>query len=211
MGRTVDRTFRDGFQFVPGYFDRASQEALRETLREILTASPLFRPVMPRTGKPFSVRMSNCGPLGWVADHSGYRYQALHPVTGAAWPPIPPALTGLWADLAPGAPPPEACLINYYHADAKMGLHQDRDEQTFEAPVISISLGDTAVFRLGGQTRKEPTRSFKLSSGDVIVLGGQARIAYHGIDRILAGTSSLLKNGGQINLTLRRVTAPTAA
>ncbi len=91
---------------------------------------------------------------------------------------------------------------------ARMGLHQDRDEAIFEAPVVSVSLGDTATFRVGGTNRKDPTKSFRLNSGDVVVLGGDARLAYHGIDRILGGTSKLLKNGGRINLTLRRVTAP---
>lgn len=196
----------DGFRLLPGAFDRDRQEALVALIREILEEAPLFQPVMPRTGKPFSVRMSNCGPLGWVSDINSYRYQATHPVTARPWPPMPEMLTDLWQTVAPESPPAEACLINFYHADAKMGLHQDRDEQTFDAPVVSISLGDTATFRIGGTTRKGPTASMRLASGDVVVLGGDARLAYHGIDRILKGSSTLLKNGGRINLTLRRVT-----
>jgi len=197
-----------GFQLLPEHLDRTAQEDLRDAIRLLLADAPLFTPAMPRTGKPFSVRMSNCGPLGWVADKSGYRYQAIHPVTGTPWPAIPDMLMELWKTLAPTAPPPEACLINFYETAAKMGLHQDRDEETFDAPVLSVSLGDTAVFRLGGRTRKDPTRSFKLASGDVVVLGGEARLAYHGVDRLIPGSSTLLKNGGRINLTLRRVTAP---
>lgn len=177
-----------------------------EEIRRVLEGAPLFRPVMPRTGKPFSVRMSNCGPLGWVSDLDGYRYQATHPVTGEPWPAMPQMLIDLWTALAPDSPPAEACLINFYETAARMGLHQDRDEETFDAPVVSVSLGDTATFRIGGTARKGPTKSFRLASGDVVVLGGEARLAYHGIDRILAGTSTLLKNGGRINLTLRRVT-----
>ncbi|WP_298818662.1 alpha-ketoglutarate-dependent dioxygenase AlkB [uncultured Roseibium sp.] len=196
-----------GFKYLPGYFDRTTQEFLLKEVRSCVAKAPLFQPVMPRTGKAFSVKMSNCGPLGWVSDINGYRYQQAHPDTGAPWPGIPLALQKLWKDLAPSAQPPQACLINFYEQSARMGLHQDRDEQTFEAPVISVSLGDTATFRVGGLSRKDPTRSFRLQSGDVVVLGGEARLVFHGIDRVLSGTSSLLKNGGRINLTLRRVTA----
>ncbi|MET1413094.1 alpha-ketoglutarate-dependent dioxygenase AlkB [Roseibium sp. HPY-6] len=197
-----------GLAYLPEYFDRERQASLLEDIRGVVETAPLYQPVMPKTGKPFSVKMSNCGPLGWVSDINGYRYQSEHPDTREPWPDMPPALLSLWRDLAPEAPPPEACLINYYEAGARMGLHQDRDEETFEAPVISVSLGETATFRVGGLTRKDPTRSFRLQSGDVVVLGGGARLAYHGIDRVLAGTSTLLKNGGRINLTLRRVTPP---
>lgn len=196
----------DGLKLLPGYFNDPAQKELVEDLRQILVKAPLFLPVMPRTGKPFSVRMSNCGPFGWVSDINGYRYQSTHPLTGEPWPAIPQILMDLWRNVAPDAPEPEACLINFYETSAKMGLHQDRDEETFDAPVVSVSLGDTATFRVGGTTRGGKTSSFRLASGDVIVLGGDARLAYHGIDRILKDTSTLLKNGGRINLTLRRVT-----
>lgn len=195
----------EGFRLVPGYFDRAGQQALVAAVREVVAAAPLFTPVMPRTGRPFSVRMSNCGPLGWVSDRDGYRYQAHHPETGKPWPPLPGQLEELWAALAPGQSPAQACLINFYPPGARMGLHQDRDERDFSAPVVSVSLGATAIFRLGGTSRKAPTRSFKLTSGDVLLLGGEARLAFHGIDRIIPGTSTLLKDDGRINLTLRRV------
>jgi alkylated DNA repair protein (DNA oxidative demethylase) len=156
-----------------------------------------------------SVRMTNCGPLGWITDKDGgYRYQATHPATGKPWPPMPPILHDLWQDLADYPAPPEACLVNYYTSEAKMGLHQDKDEKDFSAPVLSVSLGDTAIFRLGGRSRKDPTRKFNLNSGDVVMLGGDDRLAFHGIDRILPGTSDLLEEGGRINLTLRRVTKP---
>ena len=195
-----------GVTHFPGYLDRAAQEALRDDLREILRAAPLFQPRMPRTGKAFSVRMSNCGALGWVADEKGYRYQALHPDTGAPWPPMPARVVEAWRELAPAAPPPQACLINAYDADARMGLHQDRDEEDFGAPVVSLSLGDTCLFRVGGLSRGAPTRSFRLQSGDAMTLGGPARLAFHGVDRIVAGSSTLLAQGGRLNLTLRRVT-----
>jgi alkylated DNA repair protein (DNA oxidative demethylase) len=194
-----------GLVHYSGYLDRAAQEALREDLRAVLALAPLFRPRMPRTGKAFSVCMSNCGPLGWVSDETGYRYQPTHPTTGAPWPAMPARLLQAWAELTPGAPPPEACLINFYDSHARMGLHQDRDEDELSAPIVSLSLGDTALFRVGGLTRGAPTRSFRLASGDAMTLGGPARLAFHGVDRILAGSSTLLAEGGRINLTLRRV------
>jgi alkylated DNA repair protein (DNA oxidative demethylase) len=195
-----------GLIHYPGRLDRAAQEALREELRAALAAAPLFKPRTPGAGKPFSVSMSNCGPLGWVSDERGYRYQPTHPITGAPWPAMPSALIEAWAELAPGAPPPEACLISYYGPGARMGLHQDRDEAELAAPVVSLSLGDTALFRVGGLTRGPPTRSFRLASGDAMTLGGPARLAFHGVDRIFAASSTLLAEGGRINLTLRRVT-----
>jgi alkylated DNA repair protein (DNA oxidative demethylase) len=176
-------------------------------VRKIIAAAPLFTPVMPRTGKPFSVRMTNCGPLGWVSDRDGYRYQPTHPQTGQPWPEMPALLLDAWRDLGGTDAPPQACLINYYAADARMSLHQDRDEEDFAAPVVSLSLGDTALFRIGGTHRAGgPTKSFRLASGDGFVLGGAARLAFHGVDRILPGTSTLLEEGGRFNLTLRRVT-----
>jgi DNA oxidative demethylase len=199
-----------GLRLYPGYLDRAAQEDLLAAVHGVLRAAPLFTPRMPKSGRPFTVRMSNCGPLGWVSDESGYRYQPVHPGTGEAWPAMPSLLSALWRELARYPDPPEACLINFYDPGAKMGLHQDRDEVDFGAPVVSISLGDSCLFRLGGQKRSERTRSFRLSSGDIVVLGGEARLAFHGVDRIYPGTSRLLPEGGRINLTLRRVTRGTS-
>jgi alkylated DNA repair protein (DNA oxidative demethylase) len=195
-----------GVDHFPGFLDRAGQEALRDEALAILAEAPPFRPRMPRTGKPFSVLMSNCGPLGWVSDEAGYRYQPAHPETGRPWPQMPPSLIAAWGRIAPSAPPPEACLINLYDASARMGLHQDRDEEELAAPVVSLSLGDTALFRVGGLQRNAPTRSFRLASGDAVALQDEGRLAFHGVDRILAGSSTLLPQGGRINLTLRRVT-----
>ena len=192
----------------PGWLDRAAQEALVGSLREVATSAPFFTPRMPKTGKPFSVKMTNCGALGWVSDERGYRYQPLHPESGMPWPPMPDVLTRAWADLADYPHQPEACLVNFYGSAAKMGLHQDHDEQDFDAPVLSISLGDTGVFRVGGTTRGGPTISVKLQSGDALSFGGPARLAFHGIDRIIPSTSTLLPQGGRINLTMRRVTKP---
>lgn len=195
-----------GFRRFASHFDRPRQERLRDTVLEAVAEAPLLTPVMPRTGRPFSVRMTNFGPLGWVSDRMGYRYQASHPVTGRPWPPIPETLLELWSLLAAYPHPPEACLVNVYRPGARMGLHRDADEEDFAAPVLSVSLGDTAVFRIGGTARTDPTASFDLASGDVLVMGGASRLAYHGVDRIKAGTSTLLAEPGRINLTLRRVT-----
>lgn len=188
-----------------GYLDRAAQEQLVAELRDLLAQAPLFTPRMPKTGKPFSVRMSNCGPLGWVSDEMGYRYQPTHPETGRPWPAFPERLLAAWQELAGTALQPEACLINWYGEGARMGLHQDRDEEEFAAPVLSLSLGDTAVFRIGGRERGDPTRSIRLASGDALLLSGPSRLAFHGVDRVIPGSSTLLKQGGRINLTLRRV------
>ncbi len=196
-------------QYFPERLDEAEQSALLAALRLIIAEAPLFTPTMPRSGNPLSVRMTNCGPLGWVTDKErGYRYQSTHPVTGSPWPPMPQMLLDLWQEVADYPFPPEACLVNYYAGDAKMGLHQDKDEEDFAAPVVSVSLGDTGLFRVGGQSRKDPTKQLELKSGDVVVLGGADRLAYHGIDRILHGTSILLAEEGRFNLTLRRVTKP---
>jgi alkylated DNA repair protein (DNA oxidative demethylase) len=195
-----------GIRHLPDYLDRGRQEALVDAIRSVVAQAPLFVPVMPGTGKPMSVRMTNCGPLGWVTDRErGYRYQSTHPVTGQPWPGMPQELLAIWNDVAGYARPPEACLVNFYSDEARMGLHQDRDEQDLRAPVVSISLGNSCLFRVGGLQRNDRTLSFKLSSGDLVVLGGEGRLCFHGVDRIYPATSTLLKNGGRINLTLRRV------
>lgn len=198
-----------GLRFHPARLDRATQEALVTTVLGLEPSAPFYVPRLPRTGAPMSVRMTNLGPLGWVTDQAGgYRYQAAHPDTGRPWPPIPQALLDLWSALADYPAPPEACLVNFYGPAARMSLHQDADEAARDAPVLSVSLGDTALFRIGGLKRNDPTRSFRLSSGDVLVLGGAARDCFHGVDRVMAGTSRLVPGGGRINLTLRRVTTP---
>lgn len=174
-----------------------------------MAEAPTFKPTMPRTGKPFGVEMTNCGPLGWVSDRErGYRYQAMHPVTGRPWPAMPDLLLDLWREAADYAQPPEACLVNLYRPGTRMGSHVDRDEQDFDAPVLSVSLGASAIFHVGGVTRSDPKVRIELRSGDVFVLGGASRRAYHGIDRLVAGGPDLVAGGGRINLTLRRVTAP---
>ena len=198
----------NGLKYLPSYFDRAAQEALLDAVEAAVAQAPFYTPVMPRSGRPFTVRMSNLGKLGWVSDRDGYRYQAQHPETGEPWPEIPDQVLALWRKVADYPFDPEACLVNHYREGAKLGLHRDEDEEDFSAPVVSISLGDTAIFRIGGSERSGKTETLKLSSGDVLVMGGASRLRYHGIDRVLSGTSTLLKEGGRLNLTLRRVTRP---
>ncbi|ARO28068.1 DNA oxidative demethylase [Rhizobium sp. NXC14] len=196
----------NGIRHLPGYLDRARQAELVEVIRAVVAEAPLYVPFMPGTGKQMSVRMTNCGPLGWVTDKErGYRYQPTHPATGRPWPEMPAALLDIWNEVSGCEKPPEACLVNFYSDDARMGLHQDKDEQDLQAPVVSISLGNSCLFRIGGLNRNDRTLSFKLASGDLVVLGGEGRLCYHGVDRIYPATSTLLKNGGRINLTLRRV------
>ena len=193
-----------GFAIHRGCLDRPAQSALVEDLRAVLAVAPLVRPVTPR-GQPMSVRMSAAGRFGWISDRRGYRYSETHP-SGVGWPPIPASVLALWRALCPGARAPECCLINWYGEGARMGLHQDRDEADFDQPVLSVSLGDEGLFRMGNVDRGGRTESLWLASGDVVVMGGEARLRHHGVDRIRFGSSRLLPNGGRINLTLRVVT-----
>lgn len=208
-GYTRALTIAPGVILWPEWFTPAAQKALLADVLARLEAAPLYHPRMPGSGKLFSVQESNFGPLGWVSDRAGYRYQPIHPVTGAPWPPIPAALTMLWEQLAPhflpAPPPPACCLVNLYRNGARMGQHQDRDESDDSAPVIGVSLGDEALFRVGGTSRRVATTRFAVASGDVVALGGPARMAFHGIDRVRTGTSTLIPGGGRLSLTLRHV------
>jgi len=193
----------DGFQLHPCALDRLAQEALARQVMDLAQDAPFHSPEVPG-GRRMSVAITGLGPLSWTSDAAGYRYTATHPLTGRPWPAIPPVLLDLWRRLAPGAPEPDACLVNLYRDGARMGLHQDRNEQDLSVPVLSVSLGDKALFRIGGPSRKDATRSVWLSSGDVVVLGGPARMAFHGVDRVVAGSSTVVPGGGRLNLTLRR-------
>ncbi|MEM6309789.1 MAG: alpha-ketoglutarate-dependent dioxygenase AlkB [Pseudomonadota bacterium] len=193
-----------GFEIHKNLLDVQTQQQIVAQLRDVLSEAPLFRPMTPY-GKPMSVRMSSAGIYGWFADASGYRYVERHP-NGQAWPDIPASVLHIWKTVSRVERLPESCLINFYESDARMGMHQDRDEQDMTMPVVSVSLGDAALFRIGNHTRGGKTESVWLESGDVVVMGGDARLTYHGVDRIRAGSSTLLPKGGRINLTLRVVT-----
>ena len=198
--------FPDGFAHYPLYFSPLEQKALITAVKNGVSHAPFFQPAMPRTGTPLSVVMSNFGELGWVTDkEKGYRYEALHPRTGKPWPALPEKLGALW-DAVSGHPArPEACLINWYREGAKMGMHVDNDEKDIQAPVVSVSLGDPAMFRIGGPVRGGPSQGLKLFSGDVVLLSGAARLCHHGISKVYYGQSALVPKGGRINLTMRRV------
>jgi alkylated DNA repair protein (DNA oxidative demethylase) len=208
-GSAGDDAPASGWRHLPGWLSPVRQRALLAEIRAVIAAAPLLRPTMPRSGKPFSVLMTNCGTLGWVSDRDGgYRYQSTHPETGRPWPPIPDLLGEVWDAVAGYRAPPEACLVNYYAAGARLGSHRDEDEDDARAPVVSVSLGDDATFHVAGARRADAKRRLVLRSGDVFVLGGAARDFYHGIDRIHPGTADLLAEGGRFGLTLRRVTSP---
>ncbi|MGA8170523.1 MAG: alpha-ketoglutarate-dependent dioxygenase AlkB [Methylocystis sp.] len=194
-----------------GYLDLAEQQGLALEVAKIIARAPLYTSTMPKTGAPMSVRMTNCGALGWLSDkEGGYRYAPRHPLTGEPWPAMPRALLLAWERLADYPAPPEACLINVYDVEARMGLHQDRDEEDFSAPVVSLSLGADSRFRIGETRRGGETVSLVLSSGDALVLSGPARLRFHGVDRILPTLPSPLDanmpaGAARVNLTLRRV------
>lgn len=192
-----------GFEIFPGYLSPDQQNDLVTSIREVVRAAPLFHPETAR-GRKMSVRMTSAGRLGWISDRKGYRYDALHP-NGSAWPEIPQQVLEIWQNLTGLERKPDSCLINFYGPDARMGLHQDKDEGDFSWPVLSISLGDDALFRMGNVARGGKTTSHWLKSGDIVLMGGDARLAHHGVDRIREGSSSLLAKGGRINLTLRVV------
>jgi alkylated DNA repair protein (DNA oxidative demethylase) len=185
------------------FLDAEAQLQMVADLRQVIRAAPLFSPET-RWGKPMSVRMTSAGRYGWVSDRRGYRYERQHP-TGVDWPPIPEAVLRVWHEVTGLERAPECCLVNFYQGSAKMGMHQDRDEADFRWPVVSISLGDDGLFRIGNHERGGKTESVWLQSGDVLVMGGAARLRYHGLDRLRPGSSSLLKDGGRLNLTLRVV------
>ncbi|MFA3920022.1 alpha-ketoglutarate-dependent dioxygenase AlkB family protein [Ruegeria hyattellae] len=200
----MNRLLLRGFDIRKAHLDAAAQAGLVDVLRPILKAAPLFTPVTSR-GQKMSVRMTSAGTVGWITDRAGYRYEAQHP-KGQPWPAIPERVLRIWQEVTGLDRHPDSCLINYYGDGARMGLHQDKDEADFSWPVVSVSLGDDALFRIGNTTRGGKTESIWLNSGDVVVMGGPARLTYHGIDRIRFGSSRLLPKGGRINLTLRVVT-----
>lgn len=193
-----------GFDIHKGFLTPEVQRSLITALRPVLKAAPLFSPEVPGGGQ-MSVRMTSAGTFGWFSDKTGYRYAETHPA-GTPWPPIPPEVLAIWTAVSGCERVPECCLFNFYGEGARMGLHQDKDEADFSYPVVSISLGDDGLLRIGGTTRKDKTESIWLNSGDVVVMGGEARLAYHGVDRIRFKSSRLLPKGGRVNLTLRVVT-----
>ena len=192
-----------GVRVLPGLLGPEAQAAMLADLREVARAAPVMRPVTRRG--PMSVRMTSAGRLGWVADRRGYRYEPVHPETGQPWPAIPDSVLAVWRAVSGVEADPDSCLVNLYREGAKMGMHQDRDEGDFSYPVVSISLGDEALFRVGSVERGGKTASIWLRSGDVAVMGGAARLVHHGIDRVRDGSSTLIDGGGRINVTLRVV------
>ncbi|MBT8458474.1 MAG: alpha-ketoglutarate-dependent dioxygenase AlkB [Boseongicola sp.] len=185
----------------PRQLDRDAQLTMLEDLRAVANAAP-FKQYKTPGGHKMSVRMTAAGDVGWVTDRAGYRYSPRHK-DGGDWPDIPTSILKVWRLVSGVERDPDSCLVNFYGEGAKMNLHQDKDEADHQWPVVSISLGDPGLFRVGGDARSDRTKSRWLMSGDVAVLAGDARLAFHGIDRIKFGESDLLPNGGRINVTLR--------
>ena len=179
----------------------ADQVRILDDLRGLAKDAPFQRYETGR-GQKMSVRMTAAGDFGWMSDTKGYRYTPTQK-NGAAWPDIPGSILDVWHTVSGVERQPDSCLVNFYGEGARMGLHQDRDETDLNWPVVSISLGDDGQFRVGQVTRGGKTQSIWLKSGDVAVLSGDMRLAYHGIDRIRFGSSTLLPESGRINVTLR--------
>lgn len=180
--------------------------ALFAALDQIASAAPLRHMITPG-GLRMSVVMTNCGACGWVTDRSGYRYDALDPDRGLPWPPMPAVFLRLAQEAAASAGfpdfAPDACLINRYEPGARLSLHQDNDERDFGQPIVSVSLGISAVFLFGGAQRNDKPLRVPLMHGDVVVWGGPARLRYHGVLPLKEGDHPQAGRH-RINLTLRK-------
>lgn len=187
-------------------FATGIDKALVRALKEVIDQSPLRHMITPG-GYRMSVAMTNCGPVGWVADHKGYRYEATDPETGSAWPTMPKSFLDVAQSAAMSAGYenflPDACLINCYEAGARLSLHQDKNERDVKAPIVSVSLGLSAVFMFGGLQRNNRLHRYKLNHGDVAVWGGPARHTFHGIAPLAEGYHPLL-GSKRFNLTFRK-------
>jgi len=193
---------KEGLYYFPELLSNKEIDSILNNIRAAKKVAPFFTPKMPKTGKEFSVKMTNMGTKGWVCDkEKGYRYQSTHPITNNKWPEISSDILKIWQKLTNIDSNPDCCLINYYNLNAKMGLHIDNDEKDFSYPVLSISIGAPALFRFGGNKRSDSTKSIKLNHKDVIILSGESRLIYHGIDRIYKNS----KFDYRINLTLRKI------
>lgn len=190
-----------------GFLSPAHQRDFVQIVRQIEAAAPLAQARTPMGGMT-SAAMTNCGAVGWWSDPKGYRYQPLCPGTAAPWPAMPQPFLDLVAAAVADTPwprfVPDACLINFYAAGAKMGLHQDKDERDFKQPIVTVSLGDDADFLIGGTKRSDKTLAVVVRSGDVLIFGGDSRMRYHGIRKIYPGTSPLDGLNGRFSLTFRK-------
>jgi alkylated DNA repair protein (DNA oxidative demethylase) len=187
-------------------FAGPAEAALIAALRDIVAQAP-FRHMLTPGGHQMSVAMTNCGEAGWVTDRTGYRYDTSDPVSGKSWPAMPPSFRELAGRAADHAGfegfSPDACLINRYLPGARMSLHQDKDEDDFGAPIVSVSLGLPAIFLFGGLKRSDKARRFRLEHGDIAVWGGPARLAFHGVAPLADGEHALMGRQ-RINLTFRK-------
>jgi alkylated DNA repair protein (DNA oxidative demethylase) len=203
--RAVHEAIGEGAVLLRGFADPIEADLLAD-LRAIVAQAP-FRQMFTPGGHQMSVAMTNCGDLGWVTDRTGYRYDGNDPETGKPWPAMPASFRDLAerASAAAGfeAFSPDACLINRYQPGARMSLHQDKDEEDFGAPIVSVSLGLPATFLFGGLKRSDKPRRFRLEHGDIVVWGGPARLVYHGVAPLADGEHAVLGRQ-RINLTFRK-------
>lgn len=203
----------EGFVLLRRFLDRAAQGAALAACHGVATAAPFITPTMP-DGTPFRVAMTNAGEWGWLSDKDGYRYARRHPGTGELWPAVPAilaetaerAVAAALGRAAAAAYRPQCFLINRYDVGrGRLGLHQDRDERDRSQPIVTLSLGADAVFVAGGARRADRKERVLLASGDVLVMGGRGRMAYHGIDRLLPTLDGLTADGSRLSVTSRRV------
>jgi alkylated DNA repair protein (DNA oxidative demethylase) len=204
--RPCEESLAPGALLLRGLAGGAIGARLLEGVATVLAHAPLRQMTTPG-GLQMSVSMTNCGPLGWISDRRGYRYEALDPLAGRPWPPLPEALRELAVDAAgragyPGFEP-DSCLVNRYVPGTRLSLHQDRNERDFDAPIVSVSLGLPAVFLFGGLERRDRPRRWRLEHGDVVVWGGVSRLAFHGVAPLADGEHPAT-GAVRINLTLRR-------
>jgi len=199
-------TLPDGLIYKENYLNIIQQEKIFDTIK-ILKKSAPFRKLTTKSGKSFSAKITNCGDYGWWSDLKGYRYTKTDPDTNLPWPPMPKYLLNTIKNFVKTSNykyfSPNSCLINFYESNDKMGIHQDKDEVNLKHPIITISIGASADFIIGGFSRSEKKMVLNLKSGSILILGGKSRMRFHGIKKIHNHTSPIFSLKGRISLTFR--------
>jgi DNA oxidative demethylase len=206
---TLFNNLPEGITILESFVNHDEQSRLLELCRQVAREAPFVQPTMPRSGTPFKLRVTSCGTVGWFSDRDGFRYLDKHPETHRPWAAMPEEFLQLAQQAAACAGEkdylPDTCLINFYPAQTgRLGLHVDDTEEDRRTAIVTLSLGDSCIFAIGGATASAKPQSVQLASGDIVVMHGAGRNLYHGVEGLIAGTSSLLKNGGRISLTFRR-------
>lgn len=199
----------EGITVLPNFLSQRDQIKFVETTRQIVSEAPLTAPKM-WNGSKFKVKVTSCGSYGWFADERGYKYLTKHPLTQKPFPKMPKVFYDFAKKCAEEVLlvnyKPQTCLINYYQNETgRLGLHVDDTEEDLTSPIVTLSLGDSCVFVVGGLERKDKIQKIVLHSGDVVIMHRQGRMLYHGVEKLLPGTSKLLRTGGRLSLTFRKV------